>query len=108
VEITRFTPPRIVREDEVKEEEKPPEQSKLADCKIGSINQEGIKDEGIVQGPGSDAGKGVVEGLCPSRSANPNAKMEIALDRALPIPQQNLCRPLFFRVGQRSQGGRNS
>lgn len=61
VEITRFTPPRIVRDNEVKEEEKPPDQAKLEDSKIGSINQEGVKDEGIVQGPGSDAGKGVVE-----------------------------------------------
>jgi protein TonB len=62
VEITRFTPPRIVRDNEVKEEEKPPEQSKLEDTRIGSISQEGVKDEGIAQGAGSDAGKGVVAG----------------------------------------------
>lgn len=61
VEITKFTPPKIVKDEEVKEEEKPPEQEKLEDTKIGAINQEGIKDEGIVAPPVSDAGKGVIE-----------------------------------------------
>lgn len=61
VQITRFTPPRIVRDNEVKEEEKPPEQEKLNDTKIGVINQEGVKDEGVVAPPVSAAGNGVVE-----------------------------------------------
>lgn len=61
VEIAKFTPPKIVKDEEVKEDEKPPEQEKLVDTKIGTINQEGIKDEGIVAPPVSDAGKGVVE-----------------------------------------------
>ena len=46
---------------EVKPEEKPPEQEKLEDTKIGTDNREGIKDEGITAPPVSDAGKGVVE-----------------------------------------------
>jgi protein TonB len=62
IEITRFTPPRIVKDNEVKEDEKPPEQEKLQDTKIGTINQEGVKDEGLVAPPVGDAGKGVVEG----------------------------------------------
>ena len=61
VEITKFTPPKIVKDEEVKEEEKPPEVEKLEETKIGTINQEGIKDEGIVAPPVSDEGKGVVE-----------------------------------------------
>jgi protein TonB len=60
VEMAKFTPPKIVPDKEVKPEEKPPEQEKLEDTKIGTVNQEGIKDEGITP-PVSDAGKGVVE-----------------------------------------------
>jgi periplasmic protein TonB len=61
VEMTKFTPPKIVKDEEVKEEEKPPEVEKLEDTKIDVINQEGVKDEGIVAPPVDDAGKGVVE-----------------------------------------------
>jgi periplasmic protein TonB len=60
VEMAKFTPPKIVKDEEVKEEEKPPEVEKLEETKIGVINQEGIKDEGIVAPP-IDDGKGVVE-----------------------------------------------
>jgi len=59
VEMAKFTPPKIVKDEEVKEEEKPPEQEKLEDTKIGTVNQEGVKDEGIVAPV--DNGKGVVE-----------------------------------------------
>jgi protein TonB len=61
VEMAKFTPPKIVKDEEVKEEEKPPEVEKLEETKIGNINQEGVKDEGIVAPPVEDAGKGVVE-----------------------------------------------
>jgi protein TonB len=61
IEITRFTPPKIVKDNEVKEEDKPPVQEKLEDTRIGTINQEGVKDEGITAPPVSDEGKGVVE-----------------------------------------------
>jgi len=61
VEMAKFTPPKIVKDEEVKEDEKPPEVEKLEETKIGTINQEGIKDEGIVAPPVSDAGKGVIE-----------------------------------------------
>ncbi|MBC7902305.1 MAG: TonB family protein [Gemmatimonadaceae bacterium] len=59
VEMAKFTPPKIVPDEEVKEDEKPPEVEKLEETKIGTINQEGIKDEGIVAPV--DDGKGVVE-----------------------------------------------
>ena len=66
VEIAKFTPPKIVPDDKVKEDEKPPEVEKLEDTKIGTVNQEGIKDEGITAPPVSDAGKGVVEAPKPA------------------------------------------
>jgi periplasmic protein TonB len=58
VEMAKFTPPKIVKDEEVKEDEKPPEQEKLEEVKIGTTNQEGLKDDGIVP---VDDGKGVVE-----------------------------------------------
>ena len=58
--MAKFTPPKIVKDEEVKPEEKPPEVEKLEETKIGKINQEGIKDLGIVAPP-IDDGKGVVE-----------------------------------------------
>ena len=61
VEMTKFTPPKIVKDEEVKEDEKPPEVEKLEETKIDIRNQEGVKDEGIVAPPAEDAGKGVVE-----------------------------------------------
>jgi len=61
VEIKQFTPPKIVKDKDVREDEKPPEQKDLEDTKIGTVNQEGIKDEGFTAPPVSDAGKGVVE-----------------------------------------------
>ena len=51
VEMAKFTPPKIVKDEEVKEEEKPPEVEKLEDTKIGTVNQEGVKDEGVVAPP---------------------------------------------------------
>src|SRR5580698_338851 len=60
VEMAKFTPPLIVKDKEVKPEEKPPEQEKLEDTKIGTVNQEGQKDDGITAPP-VDQGKGVVE-----------------------------------------------
>ena len=51
VEITKFTPPRIVKDEEVKEEDVIKEVSKLEDTKIGSVNQEGEKDQGLITAP---------------------------------------------------------
>ncbi len=59
VEITKFTPPKIVKDEEVKPEEEIKEVEKLEDTKIGTINQEGIKDEGIVAPPVEVKGTGV-------------------------------------------------
>ena len=48
VEVTKFTPPKIVKDEEVKEEDEIKEVEKLEDTKIGSFNQEGTKDDGLV------------------------------------------------------------
>ncbi|WP_207512027.1 energy transducer TonB [Longitalea luteola] len=60
MEMAKFTPPKIVRDDEVKEDEKPPEMTKLEDTRIGTMNQEGLRDDGIVAPPVEDGNRGVV------------------------------------------------
>lgn len=60
VEMTKFTPPVIKKDEEVKKEEIPPEVEKLEDTKIDVQNQEGIKDQNIAA-PVVDEGKQVVE-----------------------------------------------
>jgi len=56
VEMAKFTPPKVVKDEDVKEEEKPPEVEKLEDTKIGTSNVEGTKDEGIVAPPVQEGG----------------------------------------------------
>jgi len=48
VEMAKFTPPKIVKDEEVKKEDEIKEVEKLEDVKIGAVNQEGIKDDGLV------------------------------------------------------------
>lgn len=61
VEITKFTPPVIVRDDQVKKEDMPPENNKMEDTKIGTFNQDGVKDEELVAPPIETGGKGIIE-----------------------------------------------
>jgi len=61
VEMTKFTPPVIKKDEEVKQDEIPPEVEQLKDTKIDVVNQEGIKDLGIAVPPVVDEGKAVVE-----------------------------------------------
>jgi protein TonB len=60
VEIAKFTPPKIVKDEEVKPEEQIKETEELEDTKIGTINQEGIKTD-VVAPPVEAKGTGVVE-----------------------------------------------
>jgi protein TonB len=60
VEMTKFTPPKIVKDEEVKKEEIPPEVKELEDTKIDVKSQEGIKDEGLAPTV-VDEGKQVIE-----------------------------------------------
>jgi protein TonB len=59
IEMQKFTPPKIVKDEEV--QEPPPAQEELKEAKIDVIKQEGIKDEGIVAPAVIDDGKGIVE-----------------------------------------------
>lgn len=59
IEMAKFTPPKVVKDEEVKPEEEMKEVEKLEETKIGLTNQEGQKDLGIVAPPVEDKG-GVV------------------------------------------------
>lgn len=61
LETKQFTQLKVVPDEEVKPEEKPPAMEELEDVKIGTANVEGLKDEGIVAPPSDDAGKGVTD-----------------------------------------------
>jgi periplasmic protein TonB len=58
IEMTKFTPPKIVPDEQVKKEDVPPEVEKLQDTKIDVVSQEGIKTD--IQAPPVDEGKAVV------------------------------------------------
>jgi protein TonB len=60
VEMTKFTPPKIVKDEEVKKEDIPPEQEKLQDTKIDVVSQEGTKDAGLATPSQIDEGKQVI------------------------------------------------
>lgn len=59
IEMTKFTPPKIVKDEEV--QEPPPQQEEMKETKIDVVSQEGIKDEGIVTPVEIDQGKQVIE-----------------------------------------------
>jgi periplasmic protein TonB len=58
IEMTKFTPPKIVPDEQVKKEDVPPEVEKLEDTKIDVVSQEGIKTD--VAAPPVDEGKAVI------------------------------------------------
>ncbi|MES2330765.1 MAG: energy transducer TonB [Bacteroidota bacterium] len=51
LETVKVTPPQIVPDEQVKEDDEVKDVEKLEDTKIGTINQEGAKDEGIIAPP---------------------------------------------------------
>jgi protein TonB len=61
VAMTQFTPPKIVHDEDVKEDEKPPEIEKLEDTRIATYNQQGEKDPDIVAPPIETGTTGVIE-----------------------------------------------
>jgi periplasmic protein TonB len=61
VELTKFTPPIIKKDEDVQKQEIPPQED-LKDTKIAEINQEGEKDKNIVIPPVVEESKGTVEG----------------------------------------------
>lgn len=81
VEMAKFTPPKVVKDEEVKEEEKPPEIEKLEDTKIGTFNQEGTKDEGIIAPPVEDKG-GVI--AAPKEDDSDKVFQKVEIDAEFP------------------------
>ena len=79
--MQQFTPPRIVKED-VKPDEKPPENDKLDDVKIGTDTHVGVADYGVVAPPVSDAGKGVVE--APKKEDPDETFVKVEVDASFP------------------------
>ncbi len=76
IEMKAFTPPKVVKDEEVKQP--PPAVEELKETKIGTINQEGVKDVGIVTPPAAiDAGKGIVEVKKPEPEPDIFTKVEI-------------------------------
>jgi protein TonB len=59
IEMKQFTPPKIVKDEEV--EEPPPAQEELKEAKIDVVNQEGIKDDQIAAPVEIDQGKQIIE-----------------------------------------------
>jgi protein TonB len=59
IEMTKFTPPKIVKDEEV--QEPPPVQEELKETKIAEVSQEGIKDEGLATPVEIDQGKQIIE-----------------------------------------------
>ena len=55
IEMSQFTPPRITKDEEVKPDEEIKDMEKLEDTKIGTINQDGLKDDGVVAPPAEKA-----------------------------------------------------
>ena len=60
VEMAKFTPPKIVVDDEVKPEEEIRELEKMEDVKIGTLNTEGTKDDGVIAPPIENKGVNAV------------------------------------------------
>lgn len=60
IEITKFTPPKIVEDQEVKKEDEVKEQEDLKDANIGKIDQEGIKSD-VVNPPKVEEATQVVQ-----------------------------------------------
>ncbi len=60
IEMAKFTPPKVVKDEEVKPEEEMREVEDLKEATISTVNQEGEKDLGIVAPPVEDKGGVVV------------------------------------------------
>lgn len=61
VQTLRVTPPRIVPDAEVHDDEKPPVNEELEDVKIGTMKTDGLKDDGTMAPPAETGNRGVIE-----------------------------------------------
>jgi periplasmic protein TonB len=72
-----FTPPKIMKDEQVKPDEKPPENKDLDDAKIGTVNKDGVADGDIVGPPVSGGAAAVVESPKKTDDDAPFYKVEI-------------------------------
>jgi protein TonB len=78
VKTVIFTPPKIVKDEQVKPDEKPPENKDIDDAKIGTVNTAGVADGDIVGPPvASGAAAGVVEAPKKADDDAPFTRVEI-------------------------------
>lgn len=77
VKTVIFTPPKIVKDDQVKPDEKPPENKDIDDAKIGTVNTQGSADDGMVGPPPSNGTVGVVEAPKKADDDAPFTRVEI-------------------------------
>jgi len=82
VAMQQFTPPKIVKDQEVKPDEKPPVNDDLDKVQIGTVNKEGISDDGTAAPPVSETGKGVVE--APKKEEDDAPFMRVEVDASFP------------------------
>lgn len=59
VEMAKVTPPKIVADDQVKEDDEVKPVDDLENTRIGTINQEGAKEDGVIAPPVEKTGIGV-------------------------------------------------
>lgn len=59
VEMAKVTPPKIVADDQVKEDDVVKPADDLENTRIGTINQEGAKEDGVIAPPVENTGIGV-------------------------------------------------
>jgi protein TonB len=60
IATVKFTPPKVVKDEEVKPEEKPPDIDSIKNAKVAVVTQAGATDNGITAPPVQDAGTQVV------------------------------------------------
>lgn len=59
VEMAKVTPPKIVADDQVKEDDEVKPMDDLEHTRIGTLNQEGAKEDGVIAPPVENTGIGV-------------------------------------------------
>lgn len=81
VAMSQFTPPKIVRDEDVKPEEEMKDVEQMQDTKIGTRNQDGNLDEGVVAPP-IEENSGVVS--APKKSAEDEVFNKVEIEAQFP------------------------
>jgi len=84
VEMARFTPPVIVEDNEVTPEEMPPSIEVITDARIGTINVDGGKDEGIVAPPQEASGTGEAIDIAAPKANWEDEFMKVEIEAQFP------------------------